>query len=240
MRPAIRLATALGLAVFGGSEIGRAAEPPKLAARVNDYAGLLSRDAAMRLEQVLEQYEQQTGHQFALLTIASLDGDPIEDFSIRVAEAWKTGAKGRDDGLIFIVAKAEHKTRIEVGYGLEGAVPDALAKRILDDYVRPHFQRGDFGGGIFAGFGELMHAASGESLGPPPTTHAPPRGRAGGLASVILPIIILILLRLVLGPNFWWLLFLGGSRGGYRGGGGSGGFSGGGGSFGGGGASGDW
>jgi uncharacterized protein len=240
MRTAICLASALGLALFGGSEIGRGAELPKLNGRVNDYAGFLSRDAAMRLERVLAQYEQQTGHQFVLLTIASLDGDPIEDLSIRVAEAWKVGSKGRDDGLIFVVAKAEHKTRIEVGYGLEGAVPDALAKRILDEYVRPRFQHGDFGGGIFAGFEQLMHAGAGESLGPPPTTYAPARGRAGGLGSAIVVIVILILLRLVLGRNFWWLLFLGGSRGGYSGGGSSGGFSGGGGSFGGGGASGDW
>jgi uncharacterized protein len=239
MRRAVCLAIGVSSVLAAVASIASAAEVPKLAARVNDYAGLLSPDAAARLEQALAQYEQQTGHQLALLTIASLDGDPIEDFSIRVAEAWKIGAKGRDDGLIFIVAKADRKTRIEVGYGLEGAIPDVLAKRILDDYVRPHFQRGDFAGGVFAAFRELMRAAEGESLGPAPVTRAP-RGPTGGLLSVILPILILIVLRLILGRGFWWMLFLGGSGGGYRGGGGGGGFSGGGGSFGGGGASGDW
>lgn len=144
-----------------------ALDPPSLTGRVNDLARLLPEADARALEQKLADYEQKTGHQFALLTLPSLQGDPIEDFSIRVAERWKLGDAKRSDGLIMVIAKNERKIRIEVGYGLEGAIPDALAGRIIQEHMRPYFQEGDFAKGIQSAFDTLMKAAQGENIGPP-------------------------------------------------------------------------
>ena len=150
--------------------------PPGL---ILDEAAMLAPAARQQLEQRLVEYERSTGHSFFLLTIDTLDGDPIEDFSIRVAEKWKAGDAQRDDGLIFVIAKKETKTRIEVGYGLEGAIPDVTAKRILADVVKPRFQAGDFDGGIRAAFDRLMVAAENESTGAAPREYQRRRGRRG-------------------------------------------------------------
>ena len=99
-------------------------EVPALGGRINDLAGLLLQEQASRLEEQLTQFEQQTGHQIAVLTIRSLGGDALEDFSIRVAEAWKIGQKGFDNGAILLIVRDDRKLRIEVGYGLEGVMPD--------------------------------------------------------------------------------------------------------------------
>lgn len=166
---------------------------PPLSGRVNDLAGVLPASDRSALEDTLARYEAETGHQFALLTLPSLDGYPIEDWGIRAAEAWKLGSQDRDDGLIFIVAPQDRKMRIEVGYGLEGAIPDVLAKRVISDHVAPFFRRGDFPGGIRAGFEQLMRAAEGEALGPPvrdagrrgaPGSRPAPPG-AGALAQLL-------------------------------------------------------
>ena len=186
--------------------IAEARPIPKLAERVTDQAGMLSPAQRFQLDQRLKAYEQQTGHQFALLTIDTLDGDVLEDFSIRVAEAWKLGAEDRDDGLIFIVVKKDRKMRIEVGFGLEGAIPDVIARRILDDYVRPRFRTGRFAEGIFGAFEQLMKAAEGESLGAAPSPSSPAaqksRGSRGGggllivlLGLVALPVLIFLSAR---------------------------------------------
>jgi uncharacterized protein len=162
------LALALALGLLGQSAYE--AKLPELHGRVNDLAGILSPPRAQALEQGLERYEQHTGHQFALLTIDTLGGLPLEEYSIKLAEKWKLGDPKRDDGLIFLVVKNDRKMRIEVGYGLEGAIPDLVAKRVLDHYATPHFRSGDFPGGIELSFEQLMKAASGEALGPPPPT----------------------------------------------------------------------
>ncbi len=224
-----------------------ALEIPKLEGRVMDTAAFLSPGTRSRLSTALEQYERKTGHQFALLTIPSLEGDPIEDFSIRAAEKWRLGDKKRDDGLLMIIAAKDRRMRIEVGYGLEGAVPDAVAARIIRYVMRPAFRKGDHDGGVLEAFGLLMKAAEGEAIrvGPPPSS-------GGSDAPSILNLLPLILFGLLLlGGRGGFLPFLflgggfrGGGRGGYGGGGfgggGGGGFGGGGGGFGGGGASGDW
>jgi uncharacterized protein len=119
-----------------------AASVPALGGRVNDYAELLGPDVEQRLDQRLAAYEQKTGHQIAVLTIAGLDGDPIEDFGIRVGEAWKLGRKGHDDGAVLIVALGDRAARIEVGYGLEGDLPVALAGRFIREGLVPAFRRG--------------------------------------------------------------------------------------------------
>src|SRR5690606_23361020 len=105
--------------------------------RVVDRASLLSGDEARALEKRLAEFESATGHQFALLTVPSLEGDSIEDFSMRVVEAWKLGAARRDDGLLLLVVPKDKTMRIEVGYGLEGAIPDALAGRIIRHTLAP-------------------------------------------------------------------------------------------------------
>lgn len=216
------------------------AEPeiPQLTRRVQDQAGLLSPAAASRLESQLAAYEKETGHQFALLTVQSLDGGALEDFSIRVAEKWKLGDAKRDDGLLLLIAAQERQMRIEVGYGLEGAIPDALAARVIRHELTPAFRAGQFEQGIESAFGVLMKAASGEAV-----KVGPDKSEAQDQGSWLKLIPLLLLLLLVLsgrGGTLLPALLLSGMGGGSRGGGGGfGGFSGGGG-FGGGGASGNW
>jgi uncharacterized protein len=237
----------------------RATDVPPLRAHVNDHAQLLPRERAEALEARLAAYEQRTGQQFALLTMSTLGGDPIEDFSIRAAEQWKLGRKGQDDGLILLIVPNDRAMRIEVGYGLEGAVPDAIASRVIREVLAPAFRQGDFAGGIDSAFGALMHAASGGAEGdtPPPPPQRAARRRAPAIFG-FLPFLAFVLFALLGGgrrghrrrrDGFWIGPAIGGGfgGGGFRGGGfgggfggGGGGFGGGGGGFGGGGASGSW
>ena len=112
-------------------------------ARVNDYAGVIGQEQARALEARLAQFEQESGHQVAVLTIPTLEGEDIEGFSIRVAENWKIGKKGFDNGVILVVAVKDRRLRLEVGYGLEGVLPDAIAKQIISDYIVPRFRAQD-------------------------------------------------------------------------------------------------
>ena len=139
-----------------------ARDVPPLHARVNDGAGMMSESQVSQLEDQLIRFEEQSHHQIAVLTIASLNGDSLEDFSMRVAEAWKIGHKGADDGVILIVARDDRKIRIEVGYGLEGVLPDAIANRIIQEVIVPRFRDRDFAGGIESGTSAIVHAISGE------------------------------------------------------------------------------
>jgi len=137
---------------------------PALRGRVNDLAGVLDPAAAARLEARLADFERETTHQIAVLTVPSLEGEPIEVFSLRVAEAWQLGQKGLDNGILLLVAVQDRQARIEVGYGLEGVVPDVIAKRVLEDVILPHFRAGDPAAGIAAGVAALMQAARGEQI----------------------------------------------------------------------------
>lgn len=190
--------------------------------------------------QALRDYEAKRGHQIVVHTTPSLEDLPIEDYSIRIAEAWKVGHKGLDNGVIVTVAPAERKLRLEVGYGLEGVIPDVVAKRIIEEVMLPEIRAGRMESAIELGVAHVMAAASGEPAPPRPRSRS--RGRGSGLS----PLAYLILLVFIFGiRGFFFLPFLGGmGRGGYRSGGGGGfgggGFSGGGGGFGGGGASGGW
>jgi len=166
-------ALALGLALTVLLVVGPAfaLAVPSLDGRVNDHAGLLPHDRAQDLEQRLADYEQKTGHQFVLLTIDSLEGDPLEDFSMRTVEKWKLGRKKVDDGLLLLIAKKERKVRIEVGYGLEGSITDADSSRIIRHVIAPAFRANDYAGGIELAFAALMNADLGErSDSVPPTT----------------------------------------------------------------------
>lgn len=238
------------------SSLACALEVPPLRGRVNDYAGVMKPDQVQFLESQLAQLERDTGHQVAVLTITTLDGEDIEGFSIRVAENWKIGKKGFDDGLILVVAVKDRKLRLEVGYGVEGVLPDAIAKRITADYIVPHFRSQDYGGGIVAGIDAVQKILRKEPL---PESARKTQNRNPGLNSFAMLAITLAILGLMAfaaatnrqrsglwgsrgrrGPTIWG--GPGGWGGGGFGGGGSdgGGFSGGGGGFGGGGASDSW
>jgi len=141
-----------------------ALEVPALRGRINDYAGLMPAERAQALESRLAAFERETGHQIAVLTIPSLENDALEDFSIRVAESWKIGQKGFDNGAILLIAQKERKLRIEVGYGLEGVLPDAIANRIIREVVVPRFRENDYAGGIEAGVNAILQVTKGESL----------------------------------------------------------------------------
>jgi uncharacterized protein len=135
---------------------------PRLQGYVNDYAGMISPSARSRIEEGLRAFEQSDSTQVVILTIPSLEGENIEEFGIKVAEAWKIGWQGKDNGILFIVSKHERKIRIEVGRGLEGKLTDLMAGRIIDQVIKPRFKQGDFDGGFIAGVTALIEETRGE------------------------------------------------------------------------------
>jgi len=171
-----------------------ALDVPPLRGRINDYAGLIPPDRARALEERLASFEAETGHQIAVLTIPSLEGDSLEDFSIRVADAWKIGKKGFDNGAILLIARDDRKLRIEVGYGLEGVMPDAIASRIIREVITPRFRSGDFAGGIEAGIDTMLKVTKGEIL-PERARPAPgPTDSEGGSLMTLLMITAMLAL----------------------------------------------
>jgi uncharacterized protein len=241
-----------------GAASGAESLPPAPKAHFNDYAGLVSADVARRLDAKLRDFDEKTSTQVVVAIFPELPSPSLEDFTVRTAESWKAGNKEYDNGAVLFVFVKDHKLRIEVGYGLEGALPDALCRRILDDDVVPRFRAGDWAGGLEAGIDAIMAATRGEYQPPARKKKATP------VAAIVILIVFVAL--------FVILMALGGaagagqtytSRGARRGGrwggggwggggfsgggswgggsfGGGGGFSGGGGSFGGGGASSSW
>jgi uncharacterized protein len=233
---------------------------PPLRGRVNDYAKVITADQTRKLEDQLAQFEQDTGHQVAILTIPSLEGDSLEDFSIRVAENWKIGKQGFDNGVILVVVPKDRRLRLEVGYGLEGVLPDAVANQIISQYIIPRFRAGDFSSGIVAGIDAVLRVIKREPL-PEAARQKPanPSGSGiGSLGGLVLLLGLIAVMSMASNANrrrqgLWTTrgrryppIFWGGgggfSGGGIGGGGGfgGGGFGGGGGGFGGGGASGSW
>ncbi len=144
---------------------------PPVKARVTDLTGTLNAQQKGELEARIAAYEARRGSQIAVLMLPTTKPEEIEQYSIRVAEAWKIGRKGIDDGLILVVAKNDRRLRIEVGYGLEGAIPDAVAKRVIEERITPRFRDGDFYGGVRDGVDQLIKLAEGEKL-PPPSPRA--------------------------------------------------------------------
>jgi uncharacterized protein len=122
--------------------------PEKPSGYVNDAAGLLSPGTESRLEAILRQFDETTSNQVVVATFPSLDGGSLEDLSIQIAEKWKAGTAKKDNGVLLLVFKEERAVRIEVGYGLEGALPDALCAQIIRNVIVPNFRAGDFDGGI--------------------------------------------------------------------------------------------
>ncbi|HXN66887.1 MAG TPA: YgcG family protein [Bradyrhizobium sp.] len=140
---------------------------PPLSGRVVDQTGTLSPGDIDRLTQILKGFEERKGSQVAVLIVPTTQPETIEQFSIRVADAWKIGRKKIDDGAILVVAKNDRKLRIEVGYGLEGALNDVTAKRIIDEIITPKFRSGDFAGGISDGVARILRVVDGEPLPAP-------------------------------------------------------------------------
>ncbi|MCB9016146.1 MAG: TPM domain-containing protein [Lentimicrobiaceae bacterium] len=237
-------------------------EPPRL---VNDLAGLLTADEAGRLEQKLVDYNDSTSTQITVVTVSSLDGYDIDDMAQRIGQTWGAGQKQYDNGVIILikpkVGNERGQAAISIGYGLEEIIPDALARRIVDNEMIPYFKQNNYYGGINAGTDIIIDLASGRFK-------ASDYEKKGSLISGLVPLIIIIIVFLLIGRNsgnkrrnfgssnlpLWIILsMLGGGGGGGRssgsdwggfsgggssGGGGFGGFGGGG--FGGGGASGSW
>ena len=145
---------------------------PPLKARVTDLTNTLAPSQRDTLEHELQVFESRKGSQIAVLIVPTTQPEVIEQYSIRVAEAWKLGRKGArkgriDDGVLLLIAKDDRALRIEVGYGLEGAIPDAVANRVIDEVIVPFFKQGDFYGGVQAGVSRLMRLIDGEPLPPP-------------------------------------------------------------------------
>jgi uncharacterized protein len=176
-----RAAAAAGLCLAALLARGDVAVPP-LSARVIDLTGTLSGGAVNHIESELAGLEAKKGSQIAVLIVPTTQPEEIEQYGIRVADQWKLGRKGVDDGAILIVAKDDRRVRIEVGYGLEGALPDATANRILDETIKPHFKLGDYDGGVEAGVEQMISVVNGEPL-PEPDRRWEHHG--GGLGSVL-------------------------------------------------------
>jgi uncharacterized protein len=174
---------------------------PQLTARVADLTGTLTREQTASLEQRLQAFEARKGSQVAVLMVPTTAPEAIEQYALRVAEQWKIGRKKVDDGAILVVAKNDRALRIETGYGLEGALNDATANRIIREVMAPRFREGDFYGGINAGVDRMLRVIDGEPL-PEPASPVPQVGGSIGQSLPILLIVAMVvggLLRRMLG-----------------------------------------
>jgi len=216
--------------------------------RIHDEAGILSPTFVHQLEQRLKIHEDSTSNQIALLAIETLDGYPVEQYAIEVAKKWQLGGKEKDNGILVLVAIKDRKIRIEVGFGLEGVLPDITANQIIRKEMAPYFGKQDYEGGIQSGMNAIMKAIAGEYQADQSISN---RGGRGGFS--VLPLVFILVIIILIsrarggrggrgggwssGSGWYGGGGFGGGGGGWSGGGG---FSGGGGGFGGGGSSGSW
>ncbi len=163
----MRRALLAALACAAAATAAAALDVPYLSGRVNDGAGLLDAGSSAALERTLKAYEGRTGRQIVVLTVPSLQGEALEAYSLKVARTWRLGRKGKDDGVLLLIARDDRKLRLEVGYGLEGALPDARAGRIISDVIVPRFRAGAFAAGIRAGVDAVIAALDGEPTAAP-------------------------------------------------------------------------
>ncbi|MBL9142388.1 MAG: TPM domain-containing protein [Verrucomicrobiaceae bacterium] len=260
MAPSIR-GIAICLAVLASWWANAAdALPPKPAAYINDYASVMDSVSVQRLNSKLESFERESSNQIVVALFPKLpDNTYLEDFTVKTAQAWAVGRKQQDNGIVFFAFVTDRKMRIEVGYGLEGRVPDSVADSIIRNEIRPAFKAGNYTLGVERAIDSLIAATRGEYQGTGKTTHEEKNEGIVIPGWLALCLIILFLIwihtgdtmfqrggRVVVHTGLDLLRIVLSSSGGSSGGGGggwsssSGGFSGGGGSFGGGGASGDW
>lgn len=171
---------ALALLLLAAAAQGEVPVPP-LAARVTDITATLSADQRNTLEGELAALESRKGSQVAVLLVPTVQPESIEQYATRVFDQWKLGRKGVDDGVLLVIAKNDRKLRIEVGYGLEGILPDAIARRIIDESIAPHFRKGDFYGGVRSGVDRIVRVVEGEAM---PARQRVERPASGAAASV--------------------------------------------------------
>ena len=233
--------------------------PPAPRDHFNDYAGIVQSGTARSLNDELAQFERDTSNQIVVAIFPHLQSDSsIEDYTVRVAQAWGVGQRGKKNGAVLFVFSQDRKLYIQVGYGLEGVLPDALCKQIIANEITPSFRRGDFTYGVAAGVHAMLAATRGEYRGTGRTVADSRNNEIGGGGGIIIlifcGIVLFVMLRGIFGRNVLysrrgrispWIgtgtgMWGGGSSGGWSSGGGGGSFSGGGGSFGGGGAGGSW
>lgn len=186
-------ATFLAFALCWSVIAGAQAPVPPLTGRVTDQAATLSAEQKAGLEQTLQAFEARKGSQIAVLIVPTTAPETIEQYALRVAEQWKLGRKQVDDGALLVVAKADRALRIEVGYGLEGALNDATSKRIISEIITPRFKQGDFYGGIAAGVDQIIRVIDGEPL---PESKQTPRA---GIADIQQYVPVIFILALVVG-----------------------------------------
>ena len=225
--------------------------PPPPAAYFNDYAHVVSTRTAAQLNQTLENFERQSSDQILVAIFPKMQSDSsVEDYTVRVARSWRVGQSAKNNGAVLFVFVQNHQLFLQVGYGLEGVLPDALCKRIIDEQITPRFKSGDFDGGLTAGVQAILAATKGEYQGTGRTARERRGSSQQSPNAQLLPVIIIFgvfglfaVLSLFRRGRRAFYSGSGWSGGGFSSGGGfggGGGFSGGGGSFGGGGAGGSW
>jgi uncharacterized protein len=252
LRPLLLLAAVL---LAGGALAAAERIPPAPARYFNDYAGVVSRPVADRLNAQLEQFERASSNQLLVAIYPKMESNSsVEDYTVRVAQAWRAGQAGKNNGAVLFSFMSEHKLYLQVGYGLESVLPDATAKRIIEREIVPRFRARDIDGGMTAAVNAMIAAAKGEYQGTGRTVADSRHSNnisPGALLGIMFFIWVAFLFarrgfnrpsvfmnpRRNVGTNTWWIGGGGSSGGGSSGGGG---FSGGGGSFGGGGAGGSW
>ena len=175
---------------------------PALKARVTDLTRSLTPNQLDTLEQLLKSFETRKGSQIAVLIVPSTEPEEFEQYTIRVAEAWQLGRKGIDDGVLLLVAKDDRELRIEVGYGLEGAIPDAVAKRIVSEIITPHFKQDDYFGGILAGVDRIIKVIEGEPLPEKKSSRTKDNGSSSNWLTIgfVLAVVLGGAMRALLGP----------------------------------------
>lgn len=227
---------------------------PELTGRVVDNAGMLDAASQAQLTDMLAAHEQASGEQVVVVTLPDLGGETIEQYGYQLGRHWGIGEKDEDTGALLIVAQAERKIRIEVGYGLEGRLTDAQSAVIINRIITPAFREGDFAQGIVRGANAMVEVLGGDPLAEPESRPAQDERQQPSLGRAIMFFALIIVIILLFGggrgggrrrrSGLWGVPILMGGSGGFGGGGGGGsfggGFGGGGGGFGGGGASGGW
>ncbi len=182
---------------------------PKLSGRVNDYADLISPGAESQIDDLLSQLQTDTGAEVVVLTLDSLQGEQLEEYSLRVAETWKLGREEEDDGALLLIAKNDRKMRFEIGYGLEPVLTDVMTTRIRNQIMQPSFRAGDFDGGIERAVEAIDGLIRGTSTLPPPSAgdsqvDLPPR-----MFGVLWLLFLIPFILVVVGTNpFQWFLYL--------------------------------
>ncbi|MES1216215.1 MAG: TPM domain-containing protein [Bacteroidota bacterium] len=259
MKKLLLLIPAIFLSICVSAQIDKVIpNKPSIPSLVNDFAKILTTEQQQALEEKLSQFDGKTSTQIAVVTVASLEGYDVADYAIALGRKWGVGGKEFNNGVVVLVAMEEHKSRIEVGYGLEGVIPDLTAKAIIDNDLTPNFKKGNYYRGLDQTTDDLIKASAGEYKAPAGYRN---KRKGIGIGTIIFLIILLVGILGGLGGGrgggmitrrgfggfgTGWIIGSmmggrGGSGGGWSGGSGGGGFGGfGGGSFGGGGASGSW